>query len=128
MARPPLPPYERKLPVILGAAVLFLGCCFCLFFALFGASFRFEPPMDYVVEAEFEELPPDDSELKAWLLKQPGVYIAFVDRDGQTVGAIWGNSSTTYLHPVTPNLRKEFERFGCKGLISYKERKEYRDK
>jgi hypothetical protein len=109
--------------VALGAFVLLLAVWFHLL-----PLFLPYIPMDYVVEAEFQELPPDDKELEEWLFAQPGVYIGFVERDNRRIVAVWGNCRTSYYDPVTPNLRDEFEKFGYKGIISYREQKDYRDK
>jgi hypothetical protein len=94
----------------------------------FGGRLPFEPPMDYVVRAEFQELPPTDEALEQWLLQQPGVYIGFVEREGNTVVLAWGNAGTHIWDPASPNIRPEFENFGYKGLVRYREKKEYRDK
>jgi hypothetical protein len=88
----------------------------------------FSPPIDYVVRAEFQELPPGDEDLKQWLLDQPGVYIGFVQREGRKVTVVWGHSETHIWNSVTPNLREHFEKFGYKGLTAYEEAKSYRDK
>jgi hypothetical protein len=85
-------------------------------------------PIDFGVVAEFRELPPTDDELKQWLVKQPGVYIGLVQRHGNTVSLIWGHTHRRLSDPITPAVRDEFERFGCKGLVSYAEEKDYRDK
>jgi hypothetical protein len=88
----------------------------------------FSPPIDYVVRAEFQELPPGDDELKHWLLEQPGVCGCFVQREGRKVTVVWGHSETHIWNAVTPNLREHFEQFGYKGLTAYEEEKSYRDK
>jgi hypothetical protein len=113
-----------KLLTFFGILAFVLVCCYVLRHLVIGSFI----PMDYVVEAEFQELPPDDKELEQWLLKQPGVYIGFVQRDGNRVVAVWGNTRTFYWNSVTPNLRDEFERFGYNKLVSYQESKSYRDK
>jgi len=84
--------------------------------------------MNYVVQAEFEELPASDKELEKWLLSQPHVYIGSVHRQKGTVVLIWGNLKTRYWDPITPDVRPRFERFGYKGLTNYREKKDYRDK
>jgi hypothetical protein len=111
-----------KLLSILGILGLVAGCL-CLV-----PEFVIHFPMDYVVEAEFQELPPDDEELDEWLLAQPDVYIGYVQRDGNRIIAVWGNSRTHWWNAVTPNLRSDFERFGYKNLVSYRESKKWRDK
>jgi hypothetical protein len=110
--------------VVLGAVLLVWApqcVLWCVALVLF-------PPMDYVVTAEFRELPESDKELAEWLRNQPGVYIAFVDRKGSEVTALWGYSGNTVWQPVTPDLRGEFERLGYKGLLQYREEKSVHDK
>jgi hypothetical protein len=116
---------RRLLLTILGLATIVVSLGGAL---LFLAELVFAPPMDYIVRAEFEELPDSDAALEKWLFNQPGVYIGFVHREGNTLSLVWGNSRTHYWNSVTPNVQAEFERFGYKGLIRYQERKEYRDK
>ena len=105
---------------ILCGLTLVLGSCVAL--SMFLAS------MEYAVEAEFRELPPDDKELEQWLLGQPGVYIGFVQRDANRVVAFWCNGDTYYWDPVTPDLREIHEKLGYKQLVSYREWKDFRDK
>ncbi|MBI2804691.1 MAG: hypothetical protein HYX68_06865 [Planctomycetes bacterium] len=87
-----------------------------------------QPPMDYSVSAEFRELPADDKELKRWLHEQHGVYICLVSRTGKRIQIVWGHSQTRFSDPVTPDLRKEFDRLGYHGLIAYEEDKSHRDR
>jgi hypothetical protein len=118
----------RKRPLLelvplLGPVTAILVPCFWL-----ASLLLCTPSMVYVVEAEFQELPPDDKALEQWLLDQPDVYGGSVWRDGKRVQAVWGNSRTSYRDGVTPSLREEFERFGYKRLVGYQESKGYRDK
>jgi hypothetical protein len=115
----------RGVPAYLGVAAVTLGLAFAM---LFVVHVVFAPPMDYVVRAQFQELPASDDELKGWLLNQPGVYTGFVQREGRTLVLIWGNTRTHFWNPVTPNVRAQFERFGYRGLLHYHEEKSYRDK
>lgn len=85
-------------------------------------------PMDYTVVAEFRELPLTDGNLKQWLRSQPGVYISFVERTGNSVSLLWGHAKTSFRDPVTPNIREEFERLGYKGAVNYKESKHRHDR
>jgi hypothetical protein len=104
-------------------ALLFGGC-----YSLPFVMVLYYMPMDYVVEAEFEELPPDDEALQKWLLGQSGVYIGGIERRRNRIVAVWGNTKTFYWNAVTPNLRDQFENFGYKKPLLYKEKKSYRDK
>ena len=83
---------------------------------------------DYVVRAEFREVPLADKELEQWLLEQPGVDMASIHRDGKQVVVTWGNNRVYAWNPSTVNLWDEFERFGYKGVVTYEERKDYRDR
>ena len=84
--------------------------------------------IDYVVSAEFEDLPESDHELEEWLQSQSGVYIIRVQREGNKVIWCWGYASTNLEDPVTPDLRLVFSEFGYRGMTNYQENKEYRDK
>lgn len=116
---------RRLLLMILGCivGVSSLGVALLLL-----AEFVVHIPMDYVVRAEFQELPASDQELEEWLLQQPGVYIGFVHREGSKVVLVWGHTQTHFWNPVTPNVQVEFERFGYRGLMDYREEKGYRDR
>lgn len=115
----------KPLRPFLGLIIVVLGLGVCVPVA---AWLAFSPPMDYVVGAEFRELPADDKELQQWLLSQPDVYIGFVQREGNKLTAVWGHARNGFRDPVTPNLRQQFEKFGYKELTTYHEEKCFRDK
>jgi hypothetical protein len=111
--------------IALGLGTAAVGLCAV---QLYVGRLPFEPPMDYIVRAEFQELPTTDEALQQWLLQQPGVYIGFVRREGNTVILAWGHTRTHFWDPITPDVRVAFNTFGYKGLAHYSEEKEYRDK
>ena len=109
----------------LRALLVFLAVVFGLIAGVvITTGFLFAPAMDCLVEADFQELPPDDHELDQWLRTQPGVNVYHVGRDGNKLTLDWVNVNSYPWGGVTPNVRKEFERFGYKGLLKYREQKE----
>jgi len=111
---------HKVLLVVFGLVVLVASVCFSL-----PVVARILASGDYVVRAEFDELPPNDKELEQWLLGQPGVSFGRVQREDKTITAVWGYDGTSYRDPVTPILREQFESFGYKGLLNYEEEKRW---
>jgi hypothetical protein len=70
----------RVLLGVVGVAAVALGLCAALPVA---ALLLFPPPVDYVVRAEFQELPASEQPIEQWLLNEPGVYIGSVRREGK---------------------------------------------
>src|SRR5947209_4035373 len=83
------------------ALLVFLAVVFGLIGGVGIASRRlFFPAMDYVVEAEFQELPPDDHEPEQWLRAQPGVIVYHVGRNGHKLTLDWVNVNSSPWAPV----------------------------
>ena len=74
----------------------------------------------YEVEAEFAELPPDDTALQAWLKQQPGVIptLTYVQRTGPSKKVLQVNvvmSRNLLGEPPIPDLEKTCAELGYRG-------------
>lgn len=75
----------------------------------------------YHVEAEFSELPSDDSALEAWLLAQPGVVRVIIARDKkaqlEVVEIIFIQVRDGWGRPPFPDLEAKCDGLGYRGRV-----------
>jgi hypothetical protein len=74
--------------------------------------------LGYTVEAEFTELPPDDTALENWLLSQPGVASAFVGQragDPKVLVIHLLMTRNSWGQPPLPDFEAKCEELGYRG-------------
>jgi hypothetical protein len=90
-----------------------------LFAALRLAATKVRPSVVYGESAEFAELLADDRAIEDWLSTQPGVNRAFVTRESNTIRVTWIMSRDLLGNPPIPDLGRQFERFGYRGIARH---------
>ena len=106
----------RTLLICVGVVGIFLGLSRALFYL---AAPHVQPSIAYEIRAEFTEMPNDDEPFRQWVEDQPGVYRAYVNRDAAGINVIWGMSRDLTGKPGLPDFKKNFDRFGYRGLKRY---------
>jgi hypothetical protein len=83
------------------------------------AARRIVPSIGYEIRAEFTELPVNDEAFRQWVEDQPGVYQAYVNREPNAIRVVYGMSRDLTGDPPLPDFKKNFDRFGYRGLRRY---------
>lgn len=69
-----------------------------------------------------------DEVMEQWLLDEPAVFEAGINRQGKTIVFWWIKADKRLEDPITPNLRVVLPKFGYRGLLGYGESKYYYDR
>jgi hypothetical protein len=78
--------------------------------------------LGYTVESQFAQLPPNDSQLTAWIQSQPGilartVHVERVGSDGKTIRVFFLQSRNLAGEPPLPDLDTACNRVGSAAPV-----------